>query len=78
MSTPRCSRRPSGSARPPPGGEWCCRRSCPTVPARYGLEISVRETAIKLVLQTRGRENNQDILDAARAEGFSVRVERDA
>jgi threonine dehydratase len=45
---------------------------------RDGLEISVRETAIKLVLQTRGRENNQDILDAARAEGFSVRVERDA
>jgi threonine dehydratase len=45
---------------------------------RDGLEIHVRETAIKLVLQTRGRENNQEILDAARAEGFSVRVERDA
>jgi threonine dehydratase len=45
---------------------------------RDGIEIHVRETAIKLVLQTRGRENNQEILDAARAEGFSVRVERDA
>jgi threonine dehydratase len=45
---------------------------------RDGIEIHVRETAIKLVLQTRGRENNKEILDAARAEGFSVRVERDA
>ena len=45
---------------------------------RDGIEIHVRETAIKLVLQTRGRENNQEILDAARGEGFSVRVERDA
>ena len=42
---------------------------------RDGLEIHVRETAIKLVLQTRGSENSQEILDAARAEGFSVRVE---
>jgi threonine dehydratase len=45
---------------------------------RDGLEIHVRETAIKLVLQTRGQENSQEILDAARAEGFSVRVETDA
>ena len=45
---------------------------------RDGIEIHVRETAIKLVLQTRGRENSQEILDSARAEGFSVRVERDA
>jgi threonine dehydratase len=45
---------------------------------RDGLEIHVRETAIKLVLQTRGSENSQEILDAARAEGFSVRVETDA
>jgi threonine dehydratase len=45
---------------------------------RDGIEIHVRETAIKLVLQTRGRENSQEILDAARAEGFSVRVEKDA
>ena len=45
---------------------------------RDGIEIHVRETAIKLVLQTRGRENSQEILDAARTEGFSVRVEKDA
>jgi threonine dehydratase len=45
---------------------------------RDGIEIHVRETAIKLVLQTRGSHNSQEILDAARAEGFSVRVEKDA
>jgi threonine dehydratase len=45
---------------------------------RDGIEIHVRETAIKLVLQTRGSDNSQEILDAARAEGFSVRVEKDA
>jgi threonine dehydratase len=45
---------------------------------RDGIEIHVRETGIKLVLQTRGPENNAEILEAARAEGFSVRVERDA
>jgi threonine dehydratase len=45
---------------------------------RDGIEIHVRETAIKLVLQTRGRENSEEILEAARAEGFSVRVEKDA
>jgi threonine dehydratase len=45
---------------------------------RDGIEIHVRETAIKLVLQTRGRENSREILEAARSEGFSVRVERDA
>jgi threonine dehydratase len=45
---------------------------------RDGIEIHVRETAIKLVLQTRGPDNSQEILDAARDEGFSVRVETDA
>ena len=45
---------------------------------RDGLDLHVRETAIKLVLQTRGPEHSDEILDAARAEGFSVRVERDA
>jgi threonine dehydratase len=45
---------------------------------RDGIDLHVRETAIKLVLQTRGPECNQAILDAARAEGFSVRVEKDA
>jgi threonine dehydratase len=45
---------------------------------RDGIDIHVRETAIKLVLQTRGRAGNERILAAARAEGFVVRVERDA
>jgi threonine dehydratase len=45
---------------------------------RDGIDLHVRETAIKLVLQTRGRENSQEILVAARAEGFLVRVEREA
>ncbi|MEA2332540.1 MAG: threonine dehydratase [Thermoleophilaceae bacterium] len=45
---------------------------------RDGIDLHVRETAIKLVLQTRGPDSNQQILDAARAEGFAVRVERQA
>jgi threonine dehydratase len=45
---------------------------------RDGIDIHLRETAIKLVLQTRGPDSNQEILDAARQQGFSVRVERDA
>ena len=45
---------------------------------RDGVDLHVRETAIKLVLQTRGPEHSDEILEAARAEGFSVRVERDA
>ena len=43
---------------------------------RDGIDLHVRETAIKLVLQTRGPDASQEILDAVRAEGFSVRVER--
>jgi threonine dehydratase len=42
---------------------------------RDGIDLHVRETAIQLVLQTRGAENSREILEAARAEGFSVRVE---
>jgi threonine dehydratase len=45
---------------------------------RDGIDLHVRETAIKLVLQTRGPEASQEILDAARADGFPVRVERQA
>ncbi len=45
---------------------------------RDGIDLHVRETAIKLVLQTGGNENGREILDAVRAEGFSVRVEREA
>jgi threonine dehydratase len=45
---------------------------------RDGIDLHVRETAIKLVLQTRGPDSNAEILRAARAEGFAVRVEKDA
>jgi threonine dehydratase len=44
---------------------------------RDGIDLHVRETAIKLVLQTRGPEANEEILEAARAEGFSMKVERE-
>jgi len=45
---------------------------------RDGIDLHVRETAIKLVLQTRGPDSNREILEATRAEGFSVRVEHEA
>ena len=45
---------------------------------RDGLDLHVRETAIKLVLQTRGGEHGSEILEAARKEGFPVKVEREA
>jgi threonine dehydratase len=45
---------------------------------RDGIDLHVGETAIKLVLQTRGPESSQEILHSARSEGFSVRVEREA
>jgi threonine dehydratase len=45
---------------------------------RDGIDLHVRETAIKLVLQTSGAAHSDEILAAARAEGFTVRVERDA
>jgi threonine dehydratase len=45
---------------------------------RDGLDLHVRETAIKLVLQTRGADHGREILEAAGGLGFSVRVEREA
>jgi threonine dehydratase len=45
---------------------------------RDGLDLHVRETAIQLVLQTNGREHGEAIVEAARAEGFTVAVEREA
>jgi threonine dehydratase len=44
---------------------------------RDGIDLHVRETAITLVLQTRGPEANRAILEAARAEGFALKVERE-
>ena len=44
---------------------------------RDGIELHVRETAIKLVLQTRGPDHCREIVEAAREDGFSVAVERE-
>jgi threonine dehydratase len=45
---------------------------------RDGIDLHVGETAINLVLQTRGPEASQAILDAVGEHGFAVRVERQA
>ena len=45
---------------------------------RDGIDLHVRETAIKLVLQTRGPEHGAEIVSAAREQGFQIAVERDA
>ena len=44
---------------------------------RDGIELHVRETAIKLVLQTRGPAHSRQIVDAVREHGFSIAVERE-
>jgi threonine dehydratase len=43
---------------------------------RDGIDLHIRETAIQLVLQTRGPEHDAELVEAVRAEGFSVSVER--
>ena len=43
---------------------------------RDGVDLHVRETAVQLVLETRGPEHGREIVDAVREEGFAVRVER--
>ena len=45
---------------------------------RDGLDLHVRETAVKLVLETRSAEHGRELLAAVRAQGFSARVEREA
>jgi threonine dehydratase len=45
---------------------------------REGLDLHVRETAVQLVLQTRGPEHGREVIERVRGEGFSVRVEREA
>ena len=39
---------------------------------RDGIDLHVRETAVQLVLQTRGPDANDEIVDAVRAEGFAA------
>jgi threonine dehydratase len=45
---------------------------------RDGIDLHVRETAVKLVLQTRGPDHGREIVAAARDEGFAISVEREA
>ena len=47
---------------------------------REGIDLHVRETAIQLVIQTRGRSHGDEILRVVADAGFSVRSElpRDA
>ena len=45
---------------------------------REGVDLHVRETAIRLVLQTDGSEHRDRVVAAIAAEGFDVRVERAA
>jgi threonine dehydratase len=42
---------------------------------REGMDLHVRETAIRLVLQTDGPEHNAAILTAAREQGFAAQLE---
>jgi threonine dehydratase len=45
---------------------------------REGVDLHMKETAVHLTLQTRGFEHGRALVDAVRAEGFSVRIEREA
>ena len=39
---------------------------------REGVDLHVRETGIRLVLQTDGREHGERVLDAVREQGFAA------
>jgi len=43
---------------------------------REGVDLHVRETAVQLVLETRGRDHAQRVLEALTGAGFDVRVVR--
>lgn len=45
---------------------------------REGVDLHMRETAIRLVLQTDGPQHRDGVLDAIAAEGFDARLERAA
>ena len=73
-SSPAC---PTGRAR-----SRACWRASPT-PAptslevehvREGVDLHVRETAVQLVLETRGREHAQAVLAAIAGDGYVARV----
>jgi threonine dehydratase len=41
---------------------------------REGVDLHVRETAVQLVLETRGREHAQDVRGAIARDGYVARV----
>jgi threonine dehydratase len=41
---------------------------------REGVDLHVRETAVQLVLETRGRAHAQDVLGAIAREGYVARI----
>ena len=41
---------------------------------REGVELHVRETAVELVLETRGRDHAADVVGAIRAGGYEASV----
>jgi threonine dehydratase len=43
---------------------------------REGVDLHVRETLIRLVVETRGRDQGAAVVDALSADGFAVEVER--
>jgi threonine dehydratase len=43
---------------------------------REGLDLHVRETAVELVIETRGHEHAEDVLSALREAGYATRVLR--
>ena len=43
---------------------------------REGLDLHVRQTAVQLVLETRGREHAREVLAAVQAAGYDARVVR--
>jgi threonine dehydratase len=43
---------------------------------REGLDLHVRETAVQLVLETRGREHADEVLERVRGAGYEARVVR--
>jgi threonine dehydratase len=43
---------------------------------REGMDLHVRETAVQLVLQSNGPEHDRAIIEAVKAEGFEVAVQR--
>ena len=44
---------------------------------RDGIDLHVRETAIQIVMQTRGPDHGAEIVRAVAEEGFPVRMERE-